>query len=137
MKTFTDCSVASAKFMCEVLGVNDVEHSSALVCMAEAPVAGMLFTRQNAETAIVGIWIDDAHKVPRTWGYHVFNYAFNVLGVERLVSYAEVSNTKSIEITERVGFKCVDTSPDGSVNVYQMLREDCHMLDSKKWGRAA
>jgi RimJ/RimL family protein N-acetyltransferase len=137
MKTFTDSSCAAVKFMGEVLGVSDVEHSSALVCMAEAPVAGMLFTRKSAESAVVGIWIDNAHKVPRVWGYQVFNYAFNVLGLDRLVSYAEVSHAKSIEITERVGFKCVDTSPDGSVNVYQMLREDCHMLDSKKWGRAA
>jgi RimJ/RimL family protein N-acetyltransferase len=137
MSTFTDSSVAATKFMGVVLGVRDVDNSSALVCMAEAPIAGMLFTRQSADTAEVGIWIEDAHKVPRTWGYQVFNYAFNVLGLERLVSYAEISNTKSIEITERVGFKCVDTSPDGTMNKYLMTREDCHMLDSKKWSRAA
>lgn len=135
MKTFTDSSCAAVKFLCEVLGVSDTEHSSALVCHADTPVAGMLFTRRQPESAVVGIWVEDAAKVPRTWGYNVFNYAFNVLGLESLISYVAEENTKSIVMTERVGFKQVDSSPDGTVRVYRMTKEDCWMLKSKRWSR--
>ena len=135
MKTLIDSSCAAVEFMCEMLGVDDRLHSSALVCYADVPVAGVLFTRKVADSAIIGIWVEEARKTPREWGHSVFNYAFNVLGLDSLISYAAEDNAKSIAMTERVGFHQIDSSPDGSVRVYCMRREDCWMLKSKKWGR--
>lgn len=137
MKTFTDSSCAAVKFMGYMLGVDDIEHSSALVCVASVPVAGVIFTRDKLGSATIGIWVGDASRVPRTWGHAVFNYAFNVLGLERLTSIARADNVASINMTEKVGFRLVDKSPDGTTHSYEMAKEDCWMLKSNKWGRVA
>lgn len=62
----------------------------------------------------------------------VFDYAFNQLGVKKVLCSVGSDNARSIDSIERLGFtlehEIIDGIPGGSLRLYSMLRADCRWL---------
>lgn len=64
---------------------------------------------------------------------YCFDYAFNFLGVNRIVTTVDSTNLKSMRFSERVGFilehSIKDASREGDLNIMTMTRKQCYLLD--------
>lgn len=64
-----------------------------------------------------------------------FDYPFNQLGCKKVFAQVPETNTKALEIDQRLGFKIVakieDVFPDGACYVLALAREDCRWLKLK------
>lgn len=65
----------------------------------------------------------------------IFDYAFNQLGCSRIFGQVPESNTRALEIDQRLGFKIVTkiggVFPDGACYLLAMDRDDCRWLKHK------
>lgn len=67
-----------------------------------------------------------------------FHYAFEQLGCRKVFGQVPESNTRALEIDQKLGFKIVaridDVFPDGACIVLALAREDCRWLKLKPRG---
>lgn len=77
----------------------------------------------------------------RDFMWVIFDYPFNQLGVERVFGQLVESNTRALEIVEKLGFKRVarveGVFPTGACIVSTMERADCRWLKIKPRGLSA
>lgn len=71
----------------------------------------------------------------------IFDYPFNQLGCRKVFGQVPETNTRALEIDQKLGFKVVakidDVFPDGACLVLALAREDCRWLNIKPRGLAA
>jgi hypothetical protein len=70
-----------------------------------------------------------------------FDYPFNQLGCSMIFAQIPETNTRSLEMNQKLGFKIVSriegVFPDGACMVLALAREDCRWLDLKPRGLRA
>ena len=68
----------------------------------------------------------------------MFDYPFNQLGCKKVFGQVPETNTRALEIDQKLGFKVVakidDVFPDGACYVLALAREDCRWLKLKPRG---
>jgi RimJ/RimL family protein N-acetyltransferase len=70
-----------------------------------------------------------------------FDYPFNQLGCRKVFGQVPETNTRALEIDQKLGFKIIakidDVFPDGACYVLALAREDCRWLKLKPRGLVA
>jgi hypothetical protein len=99
--------------------------------------AGVMFNDYTGENGSISSYFrcDDPKVITKLFYQIVFDYPFHVCKVNRITNFINSTNTHSIEITERLGFKKEATLkgyfPDGDGLVYCMWRNECRWLNAK------
>lgn len=71
----------------------------------------------------------------------IFDYPFNQLNCRKVFGQVPETNTRALEIDQKLGFKIIakidDVFPDGACYVLALAREDCRWLNLKPRGLSA
>lgn len=108
-------------------------------CIALVGTRGLLggvtytgYTGASIQMHVAGFM---ANWATRDFLWTIFDYPFNQLGCPKVFGQVPESNTRALEIDQKLGFKIVakidDVFPDGACYVLALAREDCRWLKLK------
>lgn len=96
-------------------------------------VAGVIFENWNRRSIVVHIAATG--RMTPTFIAAIFDYAYVVCGVEKVIVTIEDTNAKSIGICEAMGFTkeatITDSHPGGDQFVYTLRKSECRFLDKR------
>jgi RimJ/RimL family protein N-acetyltransferase len=101
-------------------------------------LGGVIF--DNYTRAAIGIHTAGfvRHWVNRDLIWMTFDYAFNQLGVRKIIGLVPSSNTDAIKFNTSAGFTIettvADVYPDGDCLIFSLYKEDCRWLKLKPRG---
>ena len=105
-------------------------------------IAGVLYENWNGRSIMAHMGIE-GRLTPAFIGA-VFDYAYNVCNVEKVILPVGSTNAKSIKLVENMGFakegRIADASPEGDIVIYTLKKADCRFLGDrygKKFSTAA
>lgn len=101
----------------------------------KGPVAATLYTNYNGRAVCASIAIAEKTLVNREFLWFIFYYPFEQVGVDKILSYVDSTNTKSVRIQKHLGFTLEATlkeaAPIGDLLIYSMTRDQCKWLSLK------
>jgi RimJ/RimL family protein N-acetyltransferase len=96
-------------------------------------IAGVIYENWNRRSIMCHIAIEG--RLTRLYVGAIFNYAFNVCNVEKIIVPVESHNLKSIKLIENMGFteegRIKDSQPNGDIILYTMAKGDCRFLGDR------
>lgn len=97
-------------------------------------IAGALFSDYNGASTQVHLVAEPGAKwMTRPYLGFCFQYAFNQLGVKKLLGYVGEGNLTAQRFDEHIGFQLEttipDAHPDGTLLIYSMTRAQCRWLN--------
>lgn len=103
----------------------------------KGPIAGCLFEGSNQASIMLHIATDGSKKwMNREYLWYVFYYPFIQLGVRKIISPVESSNTQCAAFVEHIGFSLEATlkgcAPDGDLLIYTIGKDQCRWLNLKE-----
>lgn len=94
-------------------------------------VAGVLYEDYTGTNVVCHI-AGEGNWATRRFLSVIFDYPFRQLGVKRITAPVQSTNTKSIELVNRMGFTLESTLaqaiPDGDLHLFRMWCGDCKYL---------
>ncbi len=112
---------------CEAIGLR----------LGERIVAGVIYENWNGASCVCHIAIDG----PLTPAYMaaIFHYPFTYGGLRKIIAPVSEGNHKSVRFVTKLGFKpeaqILDASPEGSILLYTMRRDECRFLGERYDGK--
>lgn len=99
----------------------------------ERLVAGAIFSDYNGAAVQVHLAAEPGAKwMTKAYLGFCFQYAFNQLGVNKVLGYVGSANEAAQRFDEHIGFRLETTIPgahkDGTLLIYSMTREECRWL---------
>jgi RimJ/RimL family protein N-acetyltransferase len=96
-------------------------------------VAGVVYEGWNRRSITAHIVIKG--RMTPSFLAAIFDYPFNVCGVEKIIAPVEIENVKSAKLVENMGFipeaRLADCHPNGDIVLYTMKRDDCRFLEDR------
>ena len=96
-------------------------------------IAGVIYENWNRRSIMCHIAVEG--RLTRLYVGAIFNYAFNVCNVEKIIVPVESHNLKSIKLIENMGFteegRIKDSQPNGDIILYTMVKGDCRFLGDR------
>ena len=96
--------------------------------------AGVMFENWNGKSVMAHMAVDGGRLTP-AYVAAIFDYAYNVCGVEKVILPVGSQNLKSQRLVENMGFmeegRILDAAPDGDIVIYTMSKPDCRFLGEK------
>ncbi len=96
-------------------------------------IAGVIYENWNRRSIMCHIVVEG--RLTRLYVGAIFNYAFNVCNVEKIIVPVESHNLKSIKLIENMGFteegRIKDSQPNGDIILYTMIKGDCRFLGDR------
>ena len=96
-------------------------------------VAGVCYENWNGRSIMCHIVIDG--RMTPEYLAAIFHYPFTYLGVDKIIVPIVQSNKDSIKFVTKLGFTystaLKDAHPDGDINLYEMLRENCRYVSER------
>jgi RimJ/RimL family protein N-acetyltransferase len=96
-------------------------------------IAGVIYENWNRRSIMCHIVVEG--RLTRLYVGAIFNYAFNVCNVEKIIVPVESHNLKSIKLIENMGFteegRIKDSQPNGDIILYTMAKGDCRFLGDR------
>ena len=96
-------------------------------------VAGIIYENFNGKSLMAHIVIEG--KINKTYLHAIYDYAFNVCGVDKAIVPVQSSNLKSMRLVENMGFseeaRIKDSCPTGDILLYTMKKTDCRFLETR------
>ena len=96
-------------------------------------IAGVIYENWNRRSIMCHIAVEG--RLTRLYVGAIFNYAFNVCNVEKIIVPVESHNLKSIKLIENMGFteegRIKDSQPNGDIILYTMAKGDCRFLGDR------
>lgn len=93
-------------------------------------VAGVIYENYNRRSIMAHIAFKD--RVTPAFIAAIFDYAYNVCGVEKVIAVIEDTNGESIHICENMGFseeaRIRDSHPGGDQIIYTLSKSDCRFI---------
>jgi RimJ/RimL family protein N-acetyltransferase len=93
-------------------------------------IAGVLYENWNGRSIVAHMSIE-GRLTPAYIGA-IFDYAYNVCNVHKVILPVGSANAKSIKLVENMGFaeegRIADASPEGDVIIYTLKKSDCRFL---------
>lgn len=130
---------------------NDPDHGAAIADLTSTPYIPDLdscISRVGAAGKLLGGVIFQNYQLRSvvlhvaSWGpnwlsadilWMIFDYAFNQLGVEKVLGFVPSNNEKALQFDLKVGFqeetRIKDVVPGGDLVVLYMYRKNCRWLD--------
>lgn len=98
-------------------------------------VAYNSFTGTSCQMHMAG----EGRWMTREFLYRAFHYPFNGLGLSMVIGSFPSGNTRSLDISRRLGFRDLiyipRAHPDGGLYLLQMLREECRWISGDIHGQ--
>jgi hypothetical protein len=95
-------------------------------------VAGVIYENWCGKSVVCHMVIEG--RLTRSYLWSIFDYAFNVCGVDKVILPISSGNLKSGHFAESLGFskecEISNAVPDGDLLFYTMIRSDCRFLGS-------
>lgn len=96
-------------------------------------IAGVIYENWNRRSIMCHIAVEG--RLTRLYVGAIFNYAFNMCNVEKIIVPVESHNLKSIKLIENMGFteegRIKDSQPNGDIILYTMAKGDCRFLGDR------
>lgn len=96
-------------------------------------VAGVIYTDWNGKSLVCHIAITG--RLTRFYLFAIYDYAFNVCGVSKIIVPVWSDNEKSLRMVKRMGFteecRLKDTQPNGDIILLTMNKTDCRFLGDR------
>ena len=96
-------------------------------------IAGVLYENWNGRSIMAHMGIE-GRLTPAFIGA-VFDYAYNVCNVDKVILPVGSTNAKSIKLVENMGFakegRIADASPEGDIVIYTLKKADCRFLGDR------
>lgn len=93
-------------------------------------VAGAIYENYNGRSIMAHIAFQG--RLTPSFIAAIFDYAYNVCGVEKVISVIEDTNTKSIHVCENMGFseeaRIRDSHLGGDQIIYTLKKADCRFI---------
>lgn len=110
------------------------QRSNAIGLVREGRVvAGVIYTDWNGKSVICHIAIDG--RINRFYLFAIYDYAFNVCGVNKVIVPVWSDNEKSLRMVTRMGFteegRIKDAQPNGDIILLTMAKTDCRFLGDR------
>lgn len=110
------------------------EKSQALGLVRDGEIiAGVIFENFNGRS-LVAHMAATGRLTPAYLGA-IFDYAFNVCGVEKAICPVAETNTRSVGLVVNMGFaeeaRIKDASPQGDVLIYTLTKQNCRFLGDR------
>ena len=103
-----------------------------LLELGVGPVAATYFESFNGASILMHCAGIGKKWLNREFLWYSFYYPFEELGVRKIISPVESSNTECVKFIKHIGFRLEatlkDASPQGDLNLYTLCREDCKWL---------
>jgi len=100
-------------------------------------VAGVVYENWNGVSCVVHIAIDA--PLSKDYLRAICHYPFVHGGLRRLIAPVSQGNRKSITFVEKFGFRkeaqILDASPDGSILLYTLDRDQCRFIEDNRHGQ--
>lgn len=102
----------------------------------DGPVAGCLYENANGASIMLHCATDQSRKwMNREFLWFVFYFPFEQLGVTKIISPVESTNSECIRFIEHIGFTLEatlkDAAPKGDLLIYTMVKDQCKWLNLK------
>lgn len=112
-------------------------HTQAIGYFTDKIIAGTSFEGWNGNNCYVHQRIDESP--PKSYWYAIANYGFNGLNCKRLTGTVPASNERAIQLNKHLGFKeeaiLKDAAEDGDLIIMVLWKQDCKILNWRKYGR--
>lgn len=98
-------------------------------------VVGIMYEHYTRRSVTVSLAAEPGAVWPREFLYALFDYAFNTMGVAKMIACIEGVNYKSVSLVERLGFvleaSVSDVFPSGEMLIYTCTPEQCRWLEKE------
>jgi RimJ/RimL family protein N-acetyltransferase len=98
-------------------------------------LGGVIYTEYTGCSIKMHVASFNTRWISRDGLWLVFDYAFNQLGVKKIIGMQRSSNLKAFDFAQHLGFtvetRIRDVFPDGDAVVMGMYRAQCRWLDLK------
>ena len=96
-------------------------------------IAGVIYENWNGRSIMCHIAVEG--RLTRRYVGAIFDYAFNVCNVEKIIVPVESHNLRSVKLIENMGFteegRIKDCQPEGDTILYTMTKSDCRFLGDR------
>ena len=96
-------------------------------------VAGVIYEQWNGRSLVCHIAVQGL--MTPTYLAAIFHYPFVHIGAEKIIAPVGEGNTESVRFVSKLGFRLearlLDASPDGSLLLYTMRREQCRFIGER------
>lgn len=96
-------------------------------------IAGVIYENWNGRSIMCHIAVEG--RLTRRYVGAIFDYAFNVCNVEKIIVPVESHNLRSVKLIENMGFteegRIKDCQPEGDTILYTMTKGDCRFLGDR------
>lgn len=96
-------------------------------------IAGVMYENWNGRSIICHIAVEG--RLTRRYLGAIFDYAYNVCNVEKIIVPVESHNLKSAKLIENMGFteegRIKDCQPEGDTILYTMTKGNCRFLGDR------
>ena len=96
-------------------------------------IAGVIYENWNGRSIMCHIAVEG--RLTRRYFGAIFDYAFNVCNVEKVIVPVESHNLRSVKLIENMGFteegRIKDCQPEGDTILYTMTKGDCRFLGDR------
>ena len=97
-----------------------------------------MFENWNGKSVMAHMAVDGGRLTP-AYVAAIFDYAYNVCNVNKVILPVGSQNLKSQRLVENMGFmeegRILDAAPDGDIVIYTMSKPDCRFLGEKYNGK--
>lgn len=98
-------------------------------------VCGVLFENCNGRSIQIHVALEPGQRMTREWLYVLFGYAFNQLGVSKIIGPIDSENKASLRFTRHIGFVdeavIKDAGKHGDLCILTMTRQQCRFLKDR------
>ena len=96
-------------------------------------IAGVIYENWNGRSIICHIAVEG--RLTRRYLGAIFDYAYNVCNVEKIIVPVESHNLKSVKLIKNMGFteegRIKDCQPEGDTILYTMTKGNCRFLGDR------
>jgi RimJ/RimL family protein N-acetyltransferase len=111
-----------------------VERATALGLQRDGQiVAGVIYENWNGRSIMAHMAV--THRLTPAFVAAIFDYAFNVCRVEKVICPVEQGNAKSAKLVRHMGFveeaRLKDCHQNGDIVLFTMRKADCRFLEGR------
>lgn len=96
-------------------------------------IAGVIYENWNGRSVMVHIAVKG--RLTPAYIAAIFDYPYNVCGVEKVIAPIEVGNVRSSGLVENMGFReearLKDCHPNGDIVIYSLTKANCRFLEDR------
>ena len=128
-----------ADWLCSRIGLVATQHLRCIGNVIDGKLVGVVGYDQFNGASIMMHAAGEPHWLTKDMLWAVFDYPFNVCGVNMIIGMVPSGNRQAIRFNNHIGFKTklrlYGAHPDGELILMTMHRDECRYLERKHHGQ--